>query len=52
MMLTIGAIPMVTKKNTMAVGVEKMLKVGWQMLLKVMKVTIGISINYKQIHLG
>ena len=25
---------MVTKKNTMAVGVEKILKVGWPMLMK------------------
>ena len=34
MMVRVGAIPMVTKNNTMAVGVEKMLKVGWPMLMK------------------
>ena len=32
-------------KPIMLVGVEKMLKVDWLMLLKVMKVIIGILIN-------
>ncbi len=32
-------------KPTMVDGAEKMLKVDWQMLLKVMKVIIGILIK-------
>ena len=34
-------------KPIMVVGVEKMLKVDWQMLLKVMRVIIGLLINLK-----